>query len=196
MEITVALPGCSLLHWYPAGGRKEITYDGSGPQGGGNEACWQPAVSGSPHLQLAAPGMPVAFGRAAAGCYCWMLALRAVWEGELPYFRLQPACSGCPDALRLLLWVRKEEQISQCLLIGLGGSPWFSKEVIDYAVDCLSFLVLGWQRQRNSDDFWAEWDRERSCGPWLGDLHGKVRLLSRLSAVSQAVDCPKMDIYP
>lgn len=58
-----------------------------------------------------------------------MLALRAVWEGELPYFRLQPVCTGCPDALRLLLRVRKEEQISQCLIIGLGGRPWFSKEV-------------------------------------------------------------------
>lgn len=57
----------------------------------------------SPHLQLAVPGMPVAFGRAAPGCYCWMPALRTVWEGELPYFHLQPACTGCPDALHFLV---------------------------------------------------------------------------------------------
>jgi len=49
------------------------------------------------HLHLAASGMPVAFGRTTTGCYCWMLAPRAVWKDALPYFYfpLQPPCMGC-----------------------------------------------------------------------------------------------------
>lgn len=45
-------------------------------------------------------------------------------------------------------------------------------------------------------EFWAEWDREMSCGPGLDVLHGKARILASLSAVIQEIGWPRMDIYP